>query len=288
MAERTHLLNIAGRMDEAVALGNAACAIADEIGDRLVFTNASHNLAQAYYNQGNVRAAADVLAGVLHATDMPRPPVALGSLSMLVPMTRSLALSFAGEDEAAREMADAARAVAEATGRPYDLAYAALAGGLARLRTAPGEAADLLLDGVSACEVGQIPQATPALHAALGHLLLRSGDWNGAASWLARSYGACLEQGRSMVMCWAAAGLAHALWELGDRETASKLAAEAVEAARRNGYRGYLAVALRLRAALLAPADAFASLQEAEALAAELGLSHELADCRVALAALDA
>ena len=290
MAHRVHLLNIAGRMGEAVALGTRACAAAETVGSRSLLVLASHNLAQAYYNQGNVRAAADAAANLAKMPgwlDDARRSGSIGSLPVMLSVMRSLALSFAGEDAEARDVADAARGEAEATGRPYDVAYAALASGLARTRAAPDEAADVLLDGIALCDTSQIAQAAPPLQAALGHLLLRSGDWSGAAAWLARAYAACLEQTRSMVMCWAAAGLARALWELDDRPTATRLAAEAVEVARNGGYRGYLTVALRLRAALLDAPEAAASLREAEALAIELGLSGELADCRRALAGLN-
>ena len=288
--QRIHLLNIAGRMDEAVALGREACAAADALGDEALAVLAAHHLAQAHYNQGQVRLAASVLDDAvarLHRDGTGRSG-STGSLPVIVHATRALSLAFAGEDAAARNAADAAQAHAEQTGRPYDKAYSALAAGVARLRADPAASADLLLDGIALCDAGQIPQAAPALQAALGHLLLRSGDWAGAASWLARAYAACLEQTRAMVMCWAGAGLARALWELDDRETAAKLGAEAVDVARRGGYRGYLAVALRMHAALLPPAQAVGLLREAEALALALELNGEHAECRAALAELDA
>ena len=291
MVQRVHLLNIAGRMEEAASLGRTACEAAQALGDTALLTLASHNLAQVYYNQGRVRASSALLAGLAQTSDAAEPNPAtslplLAHLPLLVHLTWAFGLAAAGEDEAARKVADKARTIAEVTGRDYDKAYAALAGGLARTRTDPAEAADLLLDGIAVCETGQIEQAAPALHSALGHLLLRSGDWAGAASSLQKSYRASVDQSRSMILCWAAAGLARARWELGDRDSAGTLAAEAVDVARRSGYRGYLAIALRLRAALLNRADAEASLREAEALADELGLSGELADCRAALEAL--
>ena len=211
MVQRVHVLNIMGRLPEAIALGERAYAAARTHNDPAQRVLAAHHLAQAYFNTGDLRAAdarlRDALATMANSTVEPTSG-SVATLPVLVHCTRSMTLAMLGDWAGAEHEAAAAHRLADRDDRPYDKAFSLFVSGLARLGHRPRQAITAFSAGLALCANGQIQQMAPPLLAGLGHALLQTGDHEQAAVHLRSAYMTTREKARPMMLCWAASGLA--------------------------------------------------------------------------------
>jgi tetratricopeptide (TPR) repeat protein len=235
---KVHLLNVLGELDRALDLGKQAVAAARRWGDDLLAGRAMFGLGQTYFNRGDfLEASRAFLDSVEYARRAPQAlRLTLGTQSVTAQASRAIALSYREDFAEAAKAAEAAHRLAQATRRPYELAFTELGHGLLDLqRCRPEPALAKFRAGIRLAEERDLEHLFPPLMAALGHGLLLQGSIEDAAHWLTRAYEASRRDNRYMMQVWAATGLAAAHLRSGRQGAALRHSDEAVRLCRELG-----------------------------------------------------
>ncbi len=307
-ATRVHLLNMLGRHDDAIALGENARASARRSGDANLMVTSTFYTGQSYFNAGKLEVAErtlsenlDEVAASSSAGHEPgTAPTATETkfndhnLRTIVPQTygtRAMTRAFLGAFSRAHDDVAHTIRLAEATGRAYDRVFALAVCGIVELHHRHASAAEAAFRAAMAlADSAQVAQLTPPLLAGLGHTLLLGTDLPAATEVLTAAHRLSRDSRRATSHVSAATGLALSSLRLGEPDLARRFADEAVELAQRLGLRGYGVHALRARGLVLAATSGLEDeglevLEAARQEAAALGMAADVAHGHAALAA---
>ena len=304
LAARVHLLNILGRLDDAIALGRQTRDSASRSGDVNLMVTATFFTGQSYFNAGHLMAAERCLSENLlamaaaGAAPAHNDPLAMQySRWTMLPLThgtRALARSFLGDFPGAAEDISAMTHLAHGTGRGYDRLFALTVGGMTQLQQRRGAAAEgILRQGLALSETNNISQLKVPMLAGLGHALLLGDELDEASRMLTAAYRLARESSRAMFQINAATGLAWTSLRLGEPDLARGFAEEAVEMAARLGFHAFRVPAMRAHGLILARTSGLEEvglgvLRAALALAKSLAMRTEIAHGLASLAAVNA
>jgi class 3 adenylate cyclase/tetratricopeptide (TPR) repeat protein len=304
LAARVHMLNILGRLDDAIALGRQTRESARKSGDINMMVTATFFTGQSYFNAGHLQAAERCLSENLLAMATPAEAAPAGtdvlqmhySRRTMLPLThgtRALARCFLGDFHGAAEDVTAMTSLAHGTGRAYDRLFALTVGGLVELQQRRAPAAEAILrEGLALSEADNISQLNAPMLAGLGHALLLRGDLDEASRTLNMAYRLARDTSRAMFQISAATGLAWTSLRLGEPDLARGFADEAVALAARLGFHGYRVPAMRAQGLILVGTSGLEDsgvgvLRAALALAKSLAMRAEIAHGLMSLAAAD-
>jgi DNA-binding NtrC family response regulator/tetratricopeptide (TPR) repeat protein len=283
----------AGDPRDALARGERALALAEEVGDAGLRATARTPLAHACQELGDHRRAVELLGETIRTMTGDRVRERLGQAMPPALYARNLsAISLAelGDFEAAARLGRESASLAQALDFPFGLVLARIALGHTYLVEGRLGDADAILDeALRLIDARGFPTWFPWAAAERGYALARSGRTAEGLALLAQALDRALAlpllSGHSQWVAWNA----HAHLLAGDVEAAAGMGAEALALSRQRGERGYEAAALHTLGEIAAwqgeAARAEAYLREALALAASLGMRPLAARCRLALAA---
>ena len=290
------ILTLLGAVHAAIDAGRRARSIADAINDPGLKINAGFALGQAYSFQGELRQAAAILN-----EDLPR---ILGDLrhaqlgttgTPSVLCLSSLANTYSLLGDLARAFACAADAcsIARETERAYDLSYANLAYGLARLTRGETDlAVESLEEALRHCRSGELRILFPSISRFLGQAYTLTGRVDDACALLGDAVAESRSKGLLAFQAWCGVSLGFALLAKGEQAAAGDVAVDALRIARDCGLRTVEVQALRLTAALCAARGDGAqeagqrACRDALALANLIGMRPEAAHCHFELGEL--
>ncbi|MDB5583222.1 MAG: hypothetical protein JWR80_8398 [Bradyrhizobium sp.] len=287
---KTHVLNILGNIGEAISNGVRArdLAKANRAPGQAIMAN--YFLAQAHEFHGDYAAAVELLTADLADLRQAHRHTRLGMTgtnSILHLSLLSHSQAYRGAFVEAEAHAREACAIAEETGRPYDIGVAHFGDGIVKIcRGRIEEAIASLEFGRQSCEKAGINALLPMISGRLGFAYAINGEFEKGAALLdfarLRSAGAVHINGWSLVFSgWAE-------YQRGATTTGLAQQHQAVQLARQHGYRGIEVWALWLLGTMLRGSGRFAeardAFNEAIALAKSLEMPLHYAYCQEALA----
>ena len=305
LATRVHVLNILGRLDEAIALGERARLAARQDGDVRQMLQAGFFTGQTYFNIGRLDAAETVLSEMLaemegaraapsHGVDALAVHGSLRTMRSQAHGTRAMVRALRADFAAAAADATAAIERAGDSARPYERIFAIASSGFVALQRRDHVAAAAQFRRVLALsDEVEIDQLRSAAMACLGHALLIGGETAAASGMLSAAHRRAGAEQRRMMQVGAATGLALASLSLGEPDLARGFAEEAVDVAGRHGYAAFRVQALRTLGIARAvtsgeEAAGHALLTNAIAAAEALGMPAEAAHGHAACALVEA
>jgi tetratricopeptide (TPR) repeat protein len=316
MVKRVYVFAILGDLDAAVSLAKRSRDLGEALGHTRMLALATYYLGQANFNLGNFSDAEAALSDnvtFLAQASMAGPTGTLGTLPVLVHVTRAMVRAFAGDFQGGAQDVEVAMDHARASMRPYDLSFAAFGEGFVRIQQRKvdssidafhrslslGQSREMsdprllppLLRAAAIEELRQFEASRTALphcKIGLGHALLLKGDVEGGMEWLLQAHEIVRRANRYMMQIWVATCLAQGHFMMGQMEDARGHADEAVEVAQKFDFNGFRVAALRARGLCRIGATTFISnalddLQSALALASRLKMRAEVANCHAAL-----
>lgn len=301
LATRVHVLNILGRLDEAIELGERARSTARTEGNVRQMIQAGFFTGQTYFNVGRLDAAEGVLSDILAEMESSRSApthgadalAVHGSLRTMRPQahgTRAMVRALRADFAHAAADVDAAMARAGDSPRPYERIFAVASAGFVALQRRDHVAAAAQFRRVlDLSDEAEIDQMRSAAMACLGHALLMGGETAAASEILTAAHRRAGAEQRRMMQVGAATGLSLASLVLGEPDLARSFAEEAVTLADRHGFAAFRVHALRalgVARAVTAGEEAagHAVLDQALAEAARLGMRADVAHAHAALA----
>jgi class 3 adenylate cyclase/tetratricopeptide (TPR) repeat protein len=287
---KTHVLNMLGDIGEAILNGKRARALAGSNQESDQAIMAKYFLAQAYEFNGDYSAAVELLTANLpdlRRTHRHSRFGMTGTNSILHLSLLSHSQAYRGAFLEAEMHAREACAIADETGRPYDVGVAHFGDGIVKIcRGKIGEAIASLDAGLKSCEVAMINALLPMISGRLGFAYAIDGQLEKGAALLEfallKSAGAVHVHGWSLVFSgWVE-------YQRGAATTGFARQHQAVQLAKRHGYRGMEVWALWLLGMMLQGSDrlgeAHAVLNDAIGLAKSLEMRLHCAYCNEALA----
>ena len=292
---KTFVFTLNGDLDDAIAAGEAALAIASDLADPDLVTSASVFLGQAQQFRGDFTRALETLVPVQDHLKGEARYSRLGTTSTtsvlalyILAFVRASVGDFAGALEAGQE----AVKIAEVVDRPYDHSLALGAVGTAHLWHGDLDTAIIAFEqGIEVCKSGDIRSMYPWLSAQAGcaYAFKRNGAQAAELLETARSH----SEGMSLVYyhAWAIAFSGTAALQVGEHEDARRYLEQALRLSEQHGYQAVKAWSLRhLGAGNLRNGDDLATREEyllqAKTLADAAGMRPELAHSHRMLAAL--
>ncbi|MBV9782812.1 MAG: tetratricopeptide repeat protein, partial [Acidisphaera sp.] len=272
-----------GRLQEAIEAGQHSLALATRLEDAPGRLSASYALGQAHWFSGNLAEAERVLAAALPSLRGElrlRDTGTTGTASVLTLVCLSKTYATIGRDAEAAAAAAEARVIAQETRRPYDLSYADIAEGYARLlRGEDAAAVPPLEQALREARAAEIALLVPSIARYLGRAYAAIGRHEAAEALLEEALDLTRAQGLVGLTAWCNLALAHA--RLARQLDVGPVLEEALALAERHGYRPVMAQVHRLLARLHAeagrPREAAAAQQAASRLAEMLGMRPETA-----------
>jgi class 3 adenylate cyclase/tetratricopeptide (TPR) repeat protein len=304
LASRVHVMNITGRLGEAIELGERTRNVARASGDISMLVSASFFTGQSYFNAGSLRLAdrtltenLDALEAMTEQIDVsPDNPQVLKTrytravMRPLTHGTRAYARALLGDFAGAVLDAEATEHYARSSGRDYDKIFAKVCGAFTALQQRCGATSVALFrDGLALSDTHDIAQLRAPLMAGLGHALLLEQDADAASEMLNAAYRLSRDSSRVMFQISAAIGMALTGLHLGEPDLARRFADEAVELADRMGFKAFHVHAVRAQGTVLAATSGLedmglARLETALELAGQLEMAPEIAHAHMALA----
>jgi DNA-binding SARP family transcriptional activator/tetratricopeptide (TPR) repeat protein len=293
---------ITGNLQQALASGRRALALAESVASAGLAVEANFRLAQVSWSLGQHREAVDFFERCGTAVE---PQGAAGrygpsgwptefGLAELSLYYIALPLTELGRFDEALAAAKRALDFATRIDRPFALAGSFAAIGRAHLNRGQfGEAAAALLRGLDVCRRWEFSIHRSGIAAALGYTYALAGRVSKGLSILRGSVDEAERFGNVGGHAWRLAALGEALLLAGHADEAATRADQALEQSRQRGERGYEAWALRLQAEVVASRKSRARdvarerFDETIALARALEMRPLEARCRLGLAALD-
>lgn len=293
MGRRVRILNVVGRLDEAVELARRAHGYANQAERPSLVPFAAHFLAQTLFSRGELAKADAVLTSAITSDPAKAEESALraGSESVLCLTTRAMVRTWLADFPKALRDCDEALRIATIGARPYDVAFARFGRGLALLHQR--DLAHSVTEFRRALRIarrGEANSLMPSLETGLAHALLRQGELEAAEPLLLTVTRIPLANHRRMILIWAMIGLAWHRLRSGQQAEARELVERVVDDAAQLGYRSMLVEALRARSLVLlaeSPVRAARFAAEALDLAQELRMAAEEAHCQLALASIE-
>lgn len=286
---RTNSLYFVGQNEAALASGERARSLAEDLGDVRLRVVADFFLGQACDAIGQYARVADLMRQNVHARD--DEPFRRGRGPAQQVYARSaLACCLAELGAFAEAQACGSEAVqmAEAADRTYPLVHACFSSGLVYLRNGDcARAVSVLERGLHVCRGREFPVLAAVTRGALGYAYTLSGLVTEALPLLEAAAEALTHsmRGSALAMIYLGEGYLVAGRSVDARAQADRALGLALE----RGERGHQGWALRLRGEIAAhgkPADVEAaamSFREAIARATELGMSPLWAQCHLGL-----
>jgi tetratricopeptide (TPR) repeat protein len=286
----THLF--AGDPGHALAVGEQAYALAEEVGDVRLRATARTPWAHAHRERGDHRRAVALCREAIDALtgDLLRERLGQGMPpSLYARNIAAVSLAELGEFQEARRLGAEAADLAQAMDLPFGLALARIAlGHTALLQGYLGEAVDVLGGALELIAARGVPTWHPWAAAARGHALALAGRAAEGLPLLERALERAVALpflfGHSQWVSW----LGHASLLAGRPAEALRFGQEGLRLSRERGEQGYEAWALHLLAAIAraeaaSTVDAEALDLQAVALADQLGMRPLAARCHLAL-----
>jgi DNA-binding NtrC family response regulator/tetratricopeptide (TPR) repeat protein len=286
----------AGDPGQALALGERAFTVAEEVGDLGLRATARTPYGHAYHERGEYRRAIELFSEAIRllAGDLVRERLGQGMPPALY--ARSMAATcFAelGEFSEAVRLASESTNLAQTLDLPFGLVLARIALGYSHLVQGDLEqASDVLESALKVIRARTIPTWYPWTEAARGYALALSGHARQAVPLLEHALKRAGEMpflvGQSQWLAW----LAHSHLLAGRSDEAGRLGHEALRLARRRGERGYEAWVLRILGEIASirdlgvPGGPEGFYFDALRLATELGMRPLAAHCHLGLGKL--
>jgi tetratricopeptide (TPR) repeat protein len=285
-----------GALDQAMAAGERALALATSCGDVILYALANQCLGATSRAQGDYRRAIDYLRQTVVSFEGAQRYKLFGQPSLpAVSACARLAVCHAelGTFAEGSVLGEEGLQIAEAVALPNSLMWAYWGMGLLVLRQGDlPRALPLLERAVGSCQETDRPAIFPEVAAALGAAYTLDGRVADAVPLLTQAMGQTTATGRAYYEVLCALSLGEAQVLAGRLEEAYTLAERALALTREHQERGNQAYALRLLgdiAAHRAPPDvneATAHYRQALALAEELGMRPLQAHCHLGLGPL--
>jgi class 3 adenylate cyclase/tetratricopeptide (TPR) repeat protein len=285
---------VVGEYDPAMACGQRALAIADDLGDRALRDEMQYRLGQVHYMLGDYRRASDLFGRHVAALESHlRTPVDPSGRPAVFPRTWWV-WCCAELGEFAAGMAHGAEAVRMAEAAEHPHSRIAAYHGIGRLSLRKGDvhqAMRMLERGLELARVWQVLTRLHHIAADLGAAYALAGRVTEALPLLEQA----VQQGSAIRAVYQAlwvAGLGESYRQAGQLEKARHWAGRALEHSRAHRERGHQAWALRLLAEVAAQHEspeveqAEAHYRQALALAEELGMRPLQAHCHRGLGTL--
>ena len=287
---RTHVHNMLGDVEEAISNGLRACDLARTNDDAVQSLTANYFLAQAHEFHGDYGAAVRMLSGDLADLRQTYRHTRLGmtgTISVLHTSLLSHSAAYRGAFTEAEAHACEACAIAEETGRPYDVGVAHFGDGIVKIcRGRAEEAIASLETGWRSCEAAGINALLPMIGGRLGFAYAINGQLEKGAELL--EFSRLRSTGAVHVHCWSLAFSGWVEHRRGATTTGLTRQHQALQLARQHGYRGIEVWALWLLGTMFRANDrleeARDTLRDAAALAKSLEMRLHSAYCYEALA----
>ena len=289
---------ITGDLPRALASGQQALALAEELADHRLTIESNLRLGQVCWRLGQYReavtrfekAAESPIAAAPPSVARPSAELGLAELNLywiVAPLTEL------GRFEEALAAARRALEFATRIDHPFPLAGAFASVGLVHLYQGRlDEAAAHLARGLDVCRRSEVPVHRPWLAATLGYTYALSGQVSEGQSLLREAIDEAEKSGQVAGQAWRLAWLAETGLLAGDLDDAAMWADQALAQSRQRGERGHEAWALRTTAEVTSARESSAGhaarerYQEALALARTLEMRPLEARCHLGLAAL--
>jgi class 3 adenylate cyclase/tetratricopeptide (TPR) repeat protein len=287
---KTHVLNMLGDIGEAISNGLRARDLAGANRDSDLALMANYFLAQAHEFHGDYGAAVELLTGDLpdlRRTHRHTRFGMTGTNSILHLSLLSHSQAYRGAFLEAEMHAREACAIAEETGRPYDVGVAHFGDGIVKICRGRIEEAIASLDvGLKSCEAAGISALLPMISGRLGFAYAIDGQVEKAAALL--DFARLESAGAVHVHGWSLAFSGWVEYQRGAATTGLARQHQAVQLAKHHGYRGMEVWALWLLGTMLRGSGRFgearAVLKDAIVLAKSLEMRLHYAYCNEALA----
>ncbi len=280
-----------GNTEQALAAGQRAVAISEDLGDDALRVVADAYVGWTYRDRGSYPQAEELSWKTVHSLTGDRVRERFGQVALPAVFARTtLAFCLAERGEFARGIgiAEEALRIAESVDQPFSLMLACLGVGHVYLRR--GEFQKAILAQQRALELIQtwkIPTWFPWAAACFGYALALTGNLSEGIQFLAdatqRALAIPFLINHSLGLVWL--GEVHLL--AGRMEEAAKIAEQALSLCRDRSERGHMAWAFRLQAEILGHGDRTESdkaeeyYRQALTLAEELGMHPLVAHCHL-------
>ncbi len=284
-----------GLLPQAIEAGRRAQSVARTLGDAAAQLSGAFALGQTLWFAGDF---AEGIAVMSECLPMVRGPMRLfntgttGTASVLLLTCLSKTYALLGRFDQAVALARENLGIAEETRKPYDITYAHLAIGFARLLAGqPSEAIVSLETALQAGRAAQINILIPSVARYLGRAYAQVGRLTEARVLMSEALDHAQAADMVMLVAWCGLAAAQAHARDGDLEGAGEMLESSLALAGRHGFRpaaalGWMQMA-ELQLALRDRAAAAAALASAEALVQDLGMSFAVADLAALARRLD-
>jgi class 3 adenylate cyclase len=269
-----------GNTEQALAAGQRAVAIAEDLGDDALRVVADAYVAWTFRDRGSYRQAGELSWKTVHALTGDRIRERFGQVALPAVFARTtLAFCFAEQGEFAKGIgiAEEALRIAESVDQPFSLMLACLGVGQVYLRR--GELQKAISAQQRALELIQtwkIPTWFPWAAASFGYALTLAGNLSEGMQFLEdanqRAVAIPFLINHSLWLVWL--GEAHLL--AGRTDKAAKIAEKALSLCRDRSERGHMAWAFRLQGEILGQGDGAESDKAEEYYRRSLTLAEDL------------
>lgn len=283
------ILSHFGEPSKAIEEGEACRELAQGIGDIAHLANANFALGQAYWLRGDFAKAKSVLERDIAAVRSglkTGDAGTTGTVSVLCLGCLGNSYALTGDFERAMEHGEEALAIARETSRPYDLAYAQVSIGLARLtRGDHAEAVKHCEEALHWARTGEIQLLELSVARYLGRALASQGRFEEAESLLLPACERAQEQSLHGLEGWCGVALGMTYVLSGRRGKAEEIGLKVLQMARGQEYRPIEVHALRLLVSCQSGnGEDYSTIEsycrDAIALAERLGMRPEAAHAR--------
>ena len=282
-----------GLLDRAIEAGRQACALSNELGNRAAVLNASFALSQAYWYQGDLRTADQLISACLPDIQGElrlRQTGTTGTASLLSLVCLAKTKAIMGNFGEAFSIITQANDIARQTRKPFDLSYGKVGRGYCLLmNNEPWAAVKELEEALRLAQSADIALLIPSSQRYLGRAYALTGRLEEAQELLRDAIERTTAAGLLGMRLWSSAALG--LTEiLTSADSARDTLTSTLDGARRHGFRPLQAHVMRLLGSSHATNG---SLEEAEPwfrrairLAEELGTAPEAVLAQRELSAL--
>jgi len=257
IAIRAAALNFHGTPYEAIALGEQAVELANQLNSKTWLAFVEYGLGQSYFLAGRYRDAGlwlgQASARLASAPEDVPPGTTGSSVLLLCYMMKALVCAWLGEFHEAERCSGQASDLAETNDRPYDTIAAGYGRGVVQIMCGNIEEAESALDqAFRVSRESEVRLFLPLLMCALGNLYLQQGDAARAHDILLQAKDEAEALGHETSKVAVSAYLGSAYSQLGDTELGLSLVRAAQAGAKQKGYGGVEALAVFTEANILA------------------------------------
>jgi class 3 adenylate cyclase/tetratricopeptide (TPR) repeat protein len=269
-----------GMHERALTLATRERAMAADFGNFAMLVTANFRLGQIYHSLGEYQKAAVLLEENVRALDgdLRRQSFGLAGLPSVISRTwLVLCLAEQGGFDAAARYVEEAVAIGTHENHRFSVVVAQVGSGALELRRGRlTDAIAALEQGLVMQRVSEAPLLFPLVAAPLGWAYALAGRHDDGLALLHESIARAEEMQQAANQALRLIWYGEARLLAGHHDAAHRLAAQALEAARRSGERGHEAYALRLLGDVTAAASGAAAAEAGEHYRSALELAHRL------------